>query len=138
TGAAVSSDAARIGSAAFLAPATRTSPESGTPPRMESFCIRCLCWGPRGPGFRSARRPLFRGIGLHGKRVDLLAHAIAERRIDELVLAHAREAGELRAHDHRLEVRAVAPDLEVGHGEAIADGLLDGAGFDHVRVPPRS
>ena len=31
--------AANAGSAAFFAPATRISPESGAPPWMESFCL---------------------------------------------------------------------------------------------------
>src|SRR5512141_2729753 len=81
TGSAVSSAAARIGSAAFFAPATRTSPASGVPPWMESFCMSRHA--PPGAVLMSARRPLFRGEGLHRQRVDLFLHAIAERGVDE-------------------------------------------------------
>src|SRR5689334_21735095 len=84
TGSGVSRAAVRIGSAAFFAPATRTSPESGVPPWMESFC---MSWGPRDRPVSSARGPLVRGKGLHGQRVDLLAHAVAERGVDQLVAA---------------------------------------------------
>src|SRR5437870_2503750 len=126
SGAAVSSAAARIGSAAFFAPATRTSPESGTPPWMESFCM----------GGNSARGPFLGRIGPHGQGVDFGAHALCERGEDELVLGDAREAGEGRAHDHRLEMRAIAAHLEVRAGEASADGVFDRARFDHVRLMP--
>src|SRR5258706_15366642 len=92
SGAEASSEAARIGSAAFFAPATRTSPASATPPCMESFCMD---FGTGRAGTvrepSSARCPFFRRIGLHRQLVDLLAHAHAERFEYELVLAHARQ-----------------------------------------------
>src|SRR5688500_8363171 len=131
TGAAVSSDAARIGSAAFLAPATRTSPESGTPPRMESFCMVISAPGPGG----SAGGPFLGRVGLHRERMDLLAHPVPERRVHELVLAHAIQARKGRAHDHRIEMRAIPVHLEVRAVQALADGRCDRAGVDHHRLP---
>src|SRR6185312_7073413 len=137
TGPAVRSEAARIGSAAFFAPATRTSPDNGAPPRMDSFCIVPSVSGPLARALGSVRGPLRRGKCAHGQRVDLLAHPVAERRVHQLVAAHAREPLEGRAHDHRLEVRAVAAHLEVGALEARADGCFDGARFDHgARLVP--
>ena len=54
--------------------------------------------------------------------MDLLAHAVAERAVDELVLLHAascpRNSG---ADDHRLEVMPVALDLHVVAGETLLD-----------------
>ncbi len=44
----VSRQAARIGSAAFLLPATVSSPESGAPPWITNFSIRLLAPGSRG------------------------------------------------------------------------------------------
>ena len=58
---------------------------------------------------------------LHGQRVDLLAHALAERPVDELVLLHAALAAKRRAHDDRLEMMAVAGDLDAIAGEALLD-----------------
>src|SRR5689334_20769063 len=123
---AVSSAAAMIGSAAFFAPATRISPDSGTPPWMESLCMEEVR-----PS--SARCPFLGGKGLHRQRVDLLAHALAERRVHQLVALHATEPREFGAHDDRLEMRAVAAHLEVRAREAGADRGLDGARFDHGR-----
>jgi hypothetical protein len=87
-----------IGSAAFFAPETRTSPSSGRPPRMRSL---------------STGAPFLWRERTHRKRVDLLAHALAERRIDQLVALHAAAAGELRGDDERLEMLAVARDFDV-------------------------
>src|SRR5258708_12372063 len=64
------SNAAHIsGSAAFFAPETRISPESGTPPWMTSLSIRRFFWGERA----------------HRQRVNLPAHALPERGIDDLM-----------------------------------------------------
>ena len=114
-----SSAAARMGSAAFFAPETRISPESGTPPWIDSFCMG-RSREPAGPARRigSAAGPLLGGQGLHRERVDLLAHALAQRRVDQLVPAHAGKPREGRAHDERLEMRpVVAADLDVRAGE---------------------
>ena len=92
----------RIGNAAFLAPEMRTSPDSGTPPLMTQLVHAA-----------SALGPVFRRQGLHGQRVDLLAHAIAERPVDQLMALHARLAAKGLAHDHRLEVVAVADHFHV-------------------------
>ena len=57
---------------------------------------------------------------LHRQRVDLLAHSIAERRVDALVAGDAARALELGRDDGGEEVAAVALDLEVlaGAGRA--------------------
>src|SRR6478609_6173875 len=99
-----------MGSAAFFAPEIGTSPSSRLPPRMRSL---------------STRAPLLGRERAHGKGVDLLAHALAQRPVDELVALHAALAGEGARHDQRLEMLAVADDLQVLAGEAGGDALLD-------------
>src|SRR4051812_30691210 len=94
SGSRVSSAAHSNGSAAFFAPEMRTSPESGAPPSMTSLSMRLL-------GRERA----------HRERVDLLAHALAERRVHQLVPLHAALAAERVAHDQRLEMLPVAGDL---------------------------
>src|SRR5688500_14893005 len=108
-----------IGSAAFFAPETCTSPSSGRPPVIFSL---------------STGLPLVRRQGPHGKRVDFLAHALAERAIDQLVALDAAFAGELRRDDHGLEVLAVADDFDVLAGESALDAALHAFGSDHVQV----
>src|SRR5687768_4855173 len=105
-----SNDAQRIGSAAFFAPEIATSPCSAMPPSMTSLS--------------TLRLPFFGRERLHRKRVDLLAHAVAERGVDELVLLHLALAAEERAHDDRFEVTAVACDLDVLAFETLFDVLL--------------
>src|SRR3954464_10158538 len=89
SGCSLSSAAHMIGSAAFFAPEMRTSPSSGRPPRIRSLSI-CP--------------PLLGRERAHGEGVDLLAHALAKRRVDQLVPLHAVAAGELRRNDQRLEM----------------------------------
>src|SRR5712692_1237633 len=105
SGLAVSSAAHIIGSAAFFAPETRTSPSSGRPPVMRSL----------------SSLPLLRGERAHRQRVDFFAHALAERRVHELVALHAAAAGEGARYDQRLEVLPVARDLDVLAGESRLD-----------------
>src|SRR5687768_8626437 len=93
SGFAVRSAAHMIGSAAFFAPETATSPRSGRPPVMRSL---------------STGAPLLGREGANGQRVDLFAHALAQRGIHELVALHAAAAGELARDDDGLEVLAVA------------------------------
>src|SRR5882672_1230561 len=93
SGCALRSAAHMIGSAAFFAPDTRTSPSSGRPPRMRSLST----------GF-----PLLRSQRAHRQCVDFLAHALAERRVNELMALHPIASGELLGNDQRLEVLAVA------------------------------
>src|SRR3954469_3860192 len=88
SGLSVRSAAHMMGSAAFFAPDTRTSPSSGRPPRMRSL---------------STGAELLGRQRAHGKCVDLLAHALAERGIDQLMALHAVAAGELAGDDDRLE-----------------------------------
>src|SRR5712671_5776589 len=90
----VSSAAHIRGSAAFFAPETRISPDSDTPPWMMSL---------------STRR-LFGRQRAHRQRVDLLAHPIAERRVDELVARDPALAAERLAHDQGFEMLTVAQD----------------------------
>src|SRR5467141_2848366 len=91
----VSNPAHMSESAAFLAPETRISPERGTPPWMKSLSIRRFLGGQRA----------------HRQGMDLLTHALAERRIDELMALHAALAAERVAHDeHRA---ALQPLLDV-------------------------
>ena len=63
--------------------------------------------------------------------MDLLAHSIAQRRVDALVARHARAALELGRHDGGEEVPPVAFDLEVLAGQAGGDEVAHfvGGGF---------
>lgn len=54
-----------------------------------------------------------------------LFHAIAERRIDELVPLDRPLAFEGRRHDRREEMLAVAFDFQMSAGETAGDVLLD-------------
>src|SRR2546423_5549153 len=88
SGFAVSSAAHMIGSAAFLAPETAISPSSGRPPLILSLST----------GF-----PFLGREGAHGERVNFLAHALPQRRVDELMALHPVAAGELTCTYQRLE-----------------------------------
>ena len=65
--------------------------------------------------------------------MNFLAHAIAERRIDQLVALDAAFAGELRRDDHGLEVLAVADHFEVLAGEPALDAALYAVRSDQWR-----
>src|SRR5689334_8577307 len=119
SGSAVRSAAHMIGRAAFFAPETATSPSSGRPPRIRSLST--------GPPFVGRERA-------HRERVDLLAHAAAERGVDELVALHAAAARELRRDDERLEMLPVADDFDVLAREARGDALTDALRVDHGQV----
>src|ERR1044071_8309919 len=93
------SAAHRMGSAAFFGPEMRISPSSRRPPWIFSLSIGLA--------------PFLGREGLHGKRVDLFAHPVAERGVHQLVALHAALAGERRRDDDRLEMLAVADHLEV-------------------------
>src|SRR5713101_8856468 len=93
------------GSAAFFAPETRISPESGTPPWMMSLSIRRFLGGECA----------------HRQRMNLPAHALPERRIDELMALDPALAAERFAHDQRLEMLSVAHDAH----RAALQPLLD-------------
>src|SRR3954471_20028088 len=116
SGCSLSSAAHMMGSAAFFAPEMRTSPSSGRPPRMRSL---------------STGAPLFRGQRAHGERVDLLAHAAAERGVHHLVALHAALAREPGGDHHGLEVLAVADHLDVLALQVRFDALLDAVRRDH-------
>src|SRR5688572_14266760 len=108
-----------MGSAAFFAPDTATSPSSGRPPWMRSL---------------STRAPLLRGQRAHRQRVDLLAHALAERAVHQLMALHAILARERAGDDERLEMLAVADDFEVLAGNTCRDSLLDAVRGHHIQV----
>src|SRR5687768_5175973 len=115
SGSGVSSAAHSIGSAAFFAPEIATSPSSATPPSIRSLST-----------LAAGARPLFGRQRLHRERVDLLAHALAERAVHELMLPHARQSTEARAHDDRLEMMSVAGDFDVVALEALLDASANG------------
>ena len=141
SGADDSSAAHMIGSAAFLAPDTRASPRSGTPPWIASLSMRgrvVEAAGRRsGSTCRSirresgekvaARRGYVRAAQSSGVKVCIDSAwissrmRVAERPVDELVLLHAALAAKRRTHDHRLEVVAVAGDLDAIAGEPLLD-----------------
>src|SRR3981189_3493900 len=89
SGRALRSAAHMIGSAAFFAPEILTSPSSLRPPEMRSL---------------STAWPRLGSEVFHRQRMDLFAHAIAERRIDHLVALHPAAAFESGGDDHRLEM----------------------------------
>src|SRR5882724_615595 len=115
-GCAVRRAAHMIGNAAFFAPDTRSSPSRVRPPRMRSLSIGA---------------PLLRRQRAHGERVDFVAHALAERAINQLVALHPVAPGELRRNDQRLEVLPVARHLDVLAGKPGFDALLDAFRRDH-------
>src|SRR5215467_4511227 len=92
----VSSAAHMRGSAAFFAPETRISPESRAPPWMTSLSIRFL-------GRERA----------HRQRVDLRSHALAQRRVHELVALDPALSTKRLAHDQRLEMLSVSGDPDL-------------------------
>src|SRR6266704_5910282 len=114
----VSKPAHMSGSAAFFAPETRIAPESGTPPWMMSLSIRRL--------FGSERA--------HRQRMNLPAHALPERRIDELMALHAALAAERFAHDERLEVLSVAHDAHLAAPQSFLDVALNLLWRHHARA----
>src|SRR6201996_2073770 len=167
TGPGTSSAAHSSGSAAFLAPEIVTSPWRRRPPRIRSLSMVGVRLGKRvdGPDGASARArpkgragasmrmaggvaaeralagPLGRRQRLHRQRVDLLAHAVAERGIHALVAADAHQAFEFRRHDGGEEMSAVALHLEVIAGESVGDVALDvlGGGIGHgIRIIPQA
>src|SRR3954464_1688523 len=105
-----------MGSAAFLAPEICTSPSSGRPPRMRSL---------------STGAPLLRRQRSHRQRMDLLAHAIPEGPVHELVALHAVLTSKIGRDDQRLEMLAVTDHLQVIAGQPGGDALLDAVGGNH-------
>jgi len=67
--------------------------------------------------------------------MDLLAHAIAQRGVNELVLPYFGEPRELLAHDHSLKVLPIATDFDMLAIEAGRDGVLDLFGSNHDAMP---
>ena len=99
-----------IGSAAFFAPEMRTSPASGAPPGIRSLSTLARCSS---------------GVSVCIDSACISSRMRSpERGIDELVALHAALAGERRAHDQRLEVLAVADDLDALAGQGPRAMLL--------------
>src|SRR5512134_3069595 len=115
---AVRIDAHRMGSSAFFAPDTRTSPCSGTPPWISSLSIFDSRLAPGARGSVPGRLgPVLGSEGLHRQGVDLFAHALAKRLVHELVLLHPVAAAEGLADDDGFEVMAVAAHLDMLAGQ---------------------
>ena len=68
--------------------------------------------------------------------MDFLAHAVAERGIDQLVTLHAALAGKVAANDEGLEVLAIADHLEVLASEPGLDSRLDAFRSYHLSLYP--
>ena len=122
TGPSASSVAHRIGSTAFLAPEIWTSPFSGWPPSTTIFCmVSVASWRsfsvPVRCGAQAAQLPLVSGfVGrerLQRQRVDLAAHALAQRGVDHAVAGQRQLAAEGFGYDGGLEMHAVVA-LHVG------------------------
>ena len=121
SGSAVSSAAHRIGSAAFLAPETRTSPSSAAP-AFDDELIHAIepasAAAPptlRASGSSSTARGSPRACGRRAPRRRAGGAATRDR------------PAKRRRHDQRLEVLAVAGDLDVRRrrGRLRCDALMD-------------
>src|SRR5207342_1639298 len=116
-----SSVAHRIGSTAFLAPEICTSPSSGSwlPVMMILAMLAGILYLGGGAGFARGKRA-------QRERVDLAAHPLAERGVDQAMAGQRQLAAEGLGHDHGLEMHAVlALHLRAGAGQAGLDQLLD-------------
>src|SRR5882672_1910028 len=98
TGPSASSAPASIGSVAFFAPEIRISPSRGLPPWISSLSI-AIASGARGPFLGREH--------LQCERVDLAAHAPAERAVDKPVAFERALACELACDHHRFEMDLV-------------------------------
>ena len=63
--------------------------------------------------------------------MNFLAHAVAQRLVDQLMLLDLALAGEGRADNHRFPVMAVARDFNMLAVEAGEDGLFDAVRSNH-------
>src|SRR5687768_14905198 len=127
-----SSAAHMIGSAAFFAPETRTSPSSGRPPVIFSLSIETFYPPAVLPTNSVFFIPFLGRQRLHGERVNFFTHAIAERPIHQLVALDAAFAGELAGDHDGLEMLAVADHFHVLAGETVFDALFNAFGGNHL------
>ena len=76
------------------------------------------------------------GERLHRQGVYLLAHSIAQGRVNPLVAAHTGQALKLRRHDGGKEVPAIALHFQVFAGQARGDERADfvGCGVGHGQI----
>src|SRR5678815_5359913 len=111
TGSSAKSAPASMGSVAFFAPEMRTSPSRATPPWICSL---------------STRRDFLRGQRFDRQRMNIAAHEIAERAVDDLMPSKAPFSGEFRRHDARGEMRVVVRfDVDLRAREPGADEFCD-------------
>src|SRR5690606_9086928 len=106
----LSSEAHKMGKAAFLAPEMAISPSRRFPPVIDSLSIRI-------------RSVFVGGKGAHRQRMNFCLHALAQRGIDQLVASDASLAFEGGADDKGFEMRAVAGDFDVVTGKVIGNVL---------------
>ena len=128
TGPSASSVAHRIGSTAFLAPEICTSPFSTAPPSTTIFCMVFPVGRPWPDAFhleagiwpapcssehrRAEARPasapgFFRRHRLQRQGVDLAAHPLAQRGVDQAVAGQRQLAAEGFGHHGGLEMHAI-------------------------------
>ena len=76
------------------------------------------------------------GERLHRQGVYLLAHSIAQCRVNPLVAAHTGQAFKLRGHDGGKKVPAITLHFQVFTGQARGDERADfvGCGVGHARI----
>src|SRR3990172_74319 len=73
------------------------------------------------------------GEGLHGQRMNLLPHPVAERRVHQLVPLYPALAVKQRTHDESLEVLAIAHHLKLHAFQVLFDVAPDLLGRHHFR-----
>src|SRR6185503_8342634 len=132
TGPSASSAPAKMGRVAFLAPEMRTSPSSGTPPRICNLSTRASPSARVAGGCQVA--PFPRRVRLDRQRVDLPAHACPEGTVDLLMTLDRSLTFESLGDDHRREVGVVVGDhANPRTGQAGLDQPGDFVG-GHVRA----
>ena len=70
--------------------------------------------------------------------MDFLAHALAERRVNQLMALHAAPSRELAGHDQRLEMLSVADHFHMLAGEPRRDPVftLSGVTIQYLSLYP--
>ena len=68
--------------------------------------------------------------------MDLFAHAITKRPVDQLMALHAALAGKGAGNNDGLEMLAIADDLEVLAGEACLDSRFHAFRSYHLSLYP--
>ena len=68
--------------------------------------------------------------------MDFFAHSFSERAINDLMALYARFSGKCVRYDHRLKVRAIAFDRQMGAIELFAEVTFNRFGCDHGKGLP--